>query len=117
MKTAEMLAPPSPVIVEPRIEPALVELDLKAKLAAFVSLTKPRIALMVLVTVAVGFVLGAHGAVSPVKLLLTLVGTAMVAGGASAWNMILERDRDARMRRTTNRALPCWASSLLAGRR
>jgi heme o synthase len=104
VKTAEMLAPPA--IVETRIEPALLELDLKAKLTAFVSLTKPRIALMVLVTVAVGFVLGAHGAVSPVKLLLTLVGTAMVAGGASAWNMILERDRDARMKRTANRALP-----------
>ena len=30
----------------------------------------------------------------------------MVAGGASAWNMILERDRDARMKRTANRPLP-----------
>ena len=111
MKTAEMLAPP--VIVEPRIEPTLLELDLKARLAAFVALTKPRIALMVLVTVAVGFLLGAPGAVSPVKLLLTLVGTGMVAGGASAWNMVLERDRDARMKRTASRPLPSGKLGIL----
>ena len=110
MKTAEMLAPP--VIVEARPGPTLLELDLKAKLSAYVSLTKPRIAVMVLVTVAIGFLLGAPGAVSPVKLLLTLIGTGLVAGGASAWNMILERDRDARMKRTANRALPSGKLSL-----
>ncbi len=104
MKTAEMLA--SPVLIEARPEPTLVDLDLRARLAAFVALTKPRIAVMVLVTVAVGFVLGAPGAIAPVKLLLTLIGTGLVAGGASAWNMILERDRDARMKRTASRPLP-----------
>ena len=49
---------------------------------------------------------GARGRSRPIRLLLTLVGTGLVAGGASAWNMILERDRDARMRRTANRPLP-----------
>ena len=110
MKTAEMFA--SPVIVEARLEPPLLELDPRAKVAAFVSMTKPRIAVMVLVTVAIGFLLGAPGAVSPVRLLLTLVGTGLVAGGASAWNMILERDRDARMRRTAGRPLPSGKVSL-----
>jgi protoheme IX farnesyltransferase len=110
VKTAEMLAPPA--IVDSGTEPVLLDLDLKARLAAYVSLTKPRIALMVLVTVAVGFLLGAPGSVSAVKLLLTLVGTGLVAGGASAWNMVLERDRDARMKRTAGRPLPSGKVSL-----
>jgi protoheme IX farnesyltransferase len=109
VKTAEWLA--TPAIVE--VHSAPTWLDLKVKLSAYASLTKPRIALMVLVTVAIGFLLGAPGAVSPFRLLLTLVGTGLVAGGASAWNMILERDRDARMRRTANRALPSGKLSLL----
>jgi heme o synthase len=65
--------------------------------------------LLVLVTVAVGFLLGSRaGARQPAFLSLaaTLVGTALVAGGAGALNQWLERERDARMRRTANRALP-----------
>jgi protoheme IX farnesyltransferase len=67
---------------------------------------------MVLVTVAIGFLLGVPGAVSSVRLLLTLFGTGLVAGGASAWNMILERNRDARMKRTASRPLPSGKVSL-----
>jgi heme o synthase len=80
--------------------------DVRGKLAAYVELTKPRIAVMVLVTVATGFVLGARGASNPSTLLLTLLGTGLVAGGASAWNMYLERFRDLQMRRTAGRPLP-----------
>src|SRR4051812_5934461 len=61
---------------------------------------------MVLVTVATGFVLGARGATHPSTLLLTLLGTGLVAGGASAWNQYLERSRDQQMRRTAGRPLP-----------
>jgi protoheme IX farnesyltransferase len=111
VKTAEMLSPP--VIVENSSAPTWLDLDLKARLSSYVSLTKPRIALMALVTVAIGFLLGAPGAVSTTRLILTLLGTGLVAGGASAWNMILERDRDARMRRTSNRPLPSGKLSLL----
>ncbi|MBV8078085.1 MAG: protoheme IX farnesyltransferase [Planctomycetaceae bacterium] len=80
--------------------------DARGKLAAYVELTKPRIAVMVLVTVATGFVLGARGASNPSTLLLTLLGTGLVAGGGSAWNMYLERLRDLQMRRTAGRPLP-----------
>ena len=79
---------------------------LAERLSGFVSLTKPRISVMVLLTVAVGFLLGARGSSHPTTLLLTLVGTGLVASGASAWNQILERDRDARMKRTASRPLP-----------
>ena len=110
MKTAEMLA--APVITENPQATTLLDLDLRSRLSAFVALTKPRIAFMVLVTVAIGFLLGTPGAVSIARLFWTLLGTGLVAGGASAWNMILERDRDARMRRTSNRPLPSGRISL-----
>ena len=110
MKTAELLA--SPVIVETPPAPTWLDLDLKARLSACASLTKPRIALMVLITVAIGYLLGAKGTIDAPRLFLTLLGTGLVAGGASAWNMILERDRDALMRRTSGRPLPSGRLSL-----
>jgi protoheme IX farnesyltransferase len=80
------------------------------RLAAYAALTKPRIVVMVLVTVATGFWLGARGSANPsaqlATLLATLLGTGLVAGGASAWNQLLERDRDLLMRRTSSRPLP-----------
>jgi protoheme IX farnesyltransferase len=76
------------------------------KAAAYLSLTKPRIVAMVLVTVGVGFLLGARRSAHPTTLSLTLLGTALVAGGASTLNQWWERARDARMKRTANRALP-----------
>jgi heme o synthase len=72
----------------------------------YVELTKPRITLMVGVTALVGFVMASPGAVSLSRLLAALVGTGLVAAGASVLNMVLERDVDARMRRTRTRPLP-----------
>ncbi len=71
-----------------------------------VELTKPRVALLVLFTVAVGALLASGGAPHVPVLLHTLVGTALVAAGASALNQLLERNTDAQMRRTENRPLP-----------
>ena len=72
----------------------------------FVELTKPRIALLVLFTVAIGAMLASPGVPDLVLLVNTLAGTALVAAGASALNQLLERHSDARMRRTENRPLP-----------
>jgi protoheme IX farnesyltransferase len=88
----------------PQADSALAEVG--GRLSAYVTLTKPRISAMVLVTVGTGFYLGARGAAYSWVLLMTLIGTALVAGGASAWNQYLERGRDLRMRRTANRPLP-----------
>jgi len=74
--------------------------------ADFVSLTKPRLNTLVLVTTAAAYYLG-NGHRLPLTLLVhTMVGTALVAGGASALNQYLERERDRRMRRTRLRPLP-----------
>ncbi|HUG91985.1 MAG TPA: heme o synthase [Planctomycetaceae bacterium] len=79
---------------------------LAARLADYVELTKPRIAVMVLVTVSVGFALAGDGRVDLVRLAHALVGIGLVAGGSSALNQWLERTTDARMPRTADRPLP-----------
>jgi protoheme IX farnesyltransferase len=72
----------------------------------FLELTKPRLSSFVLLVVALGAWLGSRGAIEPSTLLLAVLGTALVAGGANALNMVIERDLDARMARTAGRPLP-----------
>lgn len=73
----------------------------------YVELTKPRIATMALVTVAVGYLLGAGPANFRLDILLhTLFGAGLVAAGGSALNHWWERRADGRMKRTANRPLP-----------
>jgi protoheme IX farnesyltransferase len=72
----------------------------------FLVLTKPRVVLMVLVTTAVGFYLGASGRLDLLRLVHTLLGTALAAGGTIALNQYLEREGDALMERTRLRPLP-----------
>lgn len=72
----------------------------------YVELTKPRIASLVLVTVAVAAFVGNWGPPSPWLLWHTLIGTALVAGSASALNQWAERHSDQRMPRTADRPLP-----------
>lgn len=77
-----------------------------SKLADYLELTKPRIAVMALFTVAIGYLLAAGGDVRAAVLLHTLVGAGLVAAGGSALNQWLERRIDARMHRTMKRPLP-----------
>jgi protoheme IX farnesyltransferase len=102
LKTAVSIG--QPVLASPPTAAVLAAAGSKA--AAYLSLTKPRIVVLVLVTVGVGFLLGARRSAHPTTFSLTLLGTALVAGGASALNQWWERARDARMRRTAGRALP-----------
>ena len=72
----------------------------------FLALAKPRVVLMVLATTLVGFYLGSPGVLDGLRLLHTLIGTALSAGGTIALNQYLERDLDALMERTRRRPLP-----------
>ena len=90
---------PSPHVGEARLAEC-------SRFVAYAELTKPRIALMVLFTVVIGAVLAAGGRVEVLLLAHTVLGTALVAAGASTLNMYLERRADARMRRTEGRPLP-----------
>lgn len=80
--------------------------SLREHIADFAELTKPRITLMVLITTLVGFYMGSRDGVNYLLLLHTIIGTGLVASGASALNQYFERDLDARMVRTRNRPLP-----------
>ena len=73
---------------------------------AFLELTKPRIVSLVLITTCVGFYLASLGVADYRLLLHTLLGTALAAGGTLALNQVLEREADAKMRRTQLRPLP-----------
>jgi len=78
----------------------------KSCAAVFGELIKARLTFLVLLTTLVGFYVGFRGAVDYGLMLNTLLGTALVASGASALNQLLERQHDARMRRTEDRPLP-----------
>lgn len=74
--------------------------------SVYAELFKARLTFLVLLTTLVGFYLGFRGPVNYLLMLHALVGTALVAAGASALNQLLERDYDAKMRRTQTRPLP-----------
>src|SRR5262249_9816970 len=78
----------------------------RVRLADLVDLTKPRMSLLVLITTLVGFYMASTNGLRLVLLLHTIIGTALVAGGASALNQYVERELDALMVRTRNRPLP-----------
>ncbi len=78
----------------------------RGRLADYLELTKPRIAVLVLFTVAAGYFLAARGRVDLATLTHAIFGAALLAAGASALNQLLERDTDALMRRTEARPLP-----------
>lgn len=79
---------------------------MKNRLSHYIALSKPRILVMVVLMTAAGFFLGAK-ALDPLDVFFwTLLGTAFSSAGSAALNNYLERDVDAKMSRTTTRALP-----------
>jgi protoheme IX farnesyltransferase len=77
-----------------------------SRAADYLELTKPRVAVLVLFTVAAGGLLAGLGDGDGMVLLHTVAAVALIAGGASALNQLLERHSDALMSRTENRPLP-----------
>ncbi len=78
----------------------------RGRLSDFLALTRPRVVVMVLVTTLVGFYVGSVGAPDYLRLVSTLIGLGLAAGGTLALNQYLEQDVDARMERTRRRPLP-----------
>jgi protoheme IX farnesyltransferase len=78
----------------------------KSWAAVFADLVKARLTTLVLLTTAVGFYAGERGAMNFALMFNALAATALVAAGASALNQLLEREYDAKMRRTQDRPLP-----------
>ncbi len=78
----------------------------KSAWAVLGELFKMRLTFLVLLTTFVGFYAGWRGPMACGLMLHTLLGTALLAAGASALNQLLEREYDAKMRRTEDRPLP-----------
>jgi heme o synthase len=79
----------------------------KSRWVILSELVKARLTTLVLLTTLVGFYIGWNqGPMDYLLLIHALLGTALVASGAAALNQLLEREYDARMRRTADRPLP-----------
>lgn len=82
------------------------ESTLASHIACYAELAKPRIALMVLLSMGVGYLLASEGEWFLVPLLHASVGVVLAVVSASAFNQVIERNTDARMLRTKDRPIP-----------
>jgi heme o synthase len=72
----------------------------------FVALAKPRLNMLVVASTLAGYAMADGEPLGLLHVCGLLLGTGFVAGGASAFNQVMERDLDALMRRTRTRPLP-----------
>ncbi len=84
----------------------LQERNLKAVISDYFQLTKPGIAMAVLMSMLMGFIIGSQGSVDFYLMLHAIFGTYLIASGTSAHNMFMERNLDGLMKRTEKRPLP-----------
>jgi heme o synthase len=78
----------------------------RSRAADFSALAKPRLNLLVVASTLAGYAMAGGETSQVLRLVCTLVGTGLVAGGASGINQIIERVPDGQMRRTRLRPLP-----------
>ena len=72
----------------------------------FVALAKPRLNMLVVASTLAGYAIADGEPLGLIRICGLALGTGLVAGGASAFNQVYERDIDALMRRTRTRPLP-----------
>ncbi len=80
--------------------------DARSRMSDFVALAKPRLNMLVVVSALAGYVMAGGETSNIWRLFCLLVGTGLVAGGASAFNQITERKPDGLMLRTRQRPMP-----------
>jgi len=84
---------------------AAPERALRAVVRDYVALTKPRIIVLLEVTAVAAMVMAARGWPGGWRVLVTLAGGALAAGGANTINMWFDRDIDRTMQRTCGRPI------------
>ena len=82
------------------------EITLGSRASAYITLTKPDVSLLVVMTTAAGYYMGARGPVDWLRLAHAVFGTMLIAAGTAALNHYIERESDRYMRRTAGRPLP-----------
>jgi len=103
------------VAAEDRPGPSVAQVGgVRDVVSAYVGLTKPRIIELLLVTTVPAMFLAAGGVPSLRLVFLTMVGGCLAAASANAFNCVLDRDIDERMRRTRRRPLPRHAVGAMA---
>lgn len=80
--------------------------EARSLMSVFCDLFKARLSMLVVLTTLAGFYMGSQGSMNGWLLLHCVLGTGLLAAGASALNQLLERDLDAKMRRTETRPIP-----------
>jgi heme o synthase len=81
-------------------------LSSRSRLSAYWALTKPDVSLLVLITTAAGYYMGARGPLNWLNMVHAVIGTGLIAAGTAALNHYIERESDRYMRRTAGRPLP-----------
>ncbi len=106
-------------LASPAVASTTGSVPIAAKLKAYLSLTKPRIVELLLVTTVPAMVFAAGGVPRLGLVAVVLLGGSLAAGAANALNCYIDRDIDEVMRRTSRRPLPAHAvaprSALLFG--
>ncbi|RHX87953.1 heme o synthase [Leptospira stimsonii] len=67
---------------------------------------KPRVTTLVLATIIPGLYLAGNQSPSGFLLAITLLGTFLMSSASFIFNQVIEKDRDAKMKRTSNRPIP-----------
>lgn len=78
----------------------------RTRTSDYVALAKPRLNGLVVASALAGYAMSGADTSDVARVVSTVVGTGLVAGGASAFNQLLERNSDALMQRTRLRPLP-----------
>jgi protoheme IX farnesyltransferase len=84
---------------------ATASLSVRDVLKGYLALTKPRIIELLLITTVPTMIVAANGWPKAWLIVATLIGGTLAAGGANAFNMVIDRDIDALMERTKRRPL------------
>ncbi|GAA4425912.1 heme o synthase [Bremerella cremea] len=78
----------------------------RQQLSDYLELTKPKIAVLLLVCVTIAAFCASNGQPDILKLIHVIVGTALVAASSCVWNQCLEVHADRQMNRTAQRPIP-----------
>jgi protoheme IX farnesyltransferase len=93
------------VAFQPELRPTLQVKTIARTAREFLTLAKPEITLMVMISAGVSYLM-ASASINLVVLAHTVLGTGLVASGAASLNQFMERALDGNMRRTAKRPLP-----------
>jgi len=90
------------------------QIGVRQLVADYIELTKPKIAVLLLVCVAISGFWGSNGDPNLLMLVHVVIGTALVAASSCVWNQCIEAQADRNMPRTCNRPIPSGRMSCLS---